>query len=77
MLSLNVFIRAFSIQKKNKGNNYLPIANVKFKLSKPLNLFLRLLSVLYLSCGYDALYSTKVFFFVYIYNRFFWLDYIL
>ncbi len=77
ILSLNIYLKAYSIQKKIKLNKILPLENSRFKLSKPLNLFLRIASVLYLTYSYNYVYSNKVFFYVYINSIFLLFDYII
>lgn len=64
------------MQKKIKNSKIYLLDYSKFRLNKPLNLFIRLVSILYLSYCYNVVNCTKVFFFVYFDMFFLWFDYL-
>lgn len=77
ILSLNVYLKIYSIQKKIRLNKILPLENVKFRLGKPLNLFLRVVSLIYTTYSYNYVYTNKTFFYVYVDSIFLLFDYII
>jgi len=77
IISFDLYIRICNVQKYIKNKNMFYIKNIKFKVFRPLNLFLKVLFIIFVSYNFCALFSKKYFSIIFLDNFFFWFDYLI